>query len=110
MAKTLTTKSIEAAKPSTNRYELPDGGCRGLYLVVQPTGVKSFAVRFRVNGKPQKLTLDQFPALSLAEARKQAATALEKVARGIDPGAEKREAKAPPPTPHDTAAPLPALF
>jgi len=110
MAKTLTTKSIEAAKPSATRYELPDGGCRGLYLVVQPTGVKSFAVRFRVNGKPQKLTLDQFPALSLAEARKQAATALEKVARGIDPGAEKREAKAAPHRTDDTVERLAGLF
>jgi integrase len=94
MAKTLTTKSIAAAKPAAARYELPDGGCRGLYLITQPSGLKSWACRFRINGKSQKLTLGQFPAVSLAEARKLAATAMEQVARGIDPAAEKREAKA----------------
>src|SRR6516165_2395964 len=94
MAKTLTTKSIEAARPAAARYELPDGGCRGLYFITQPSGIKSWAVRFRLNGKTAKLTLGQFPAVSLAEARKLAATAMEQVARGIDPGAAEREAKA----------------
>src|SRR5262245_3533578 len=64
-----------------------------LYLITQPSGIKSWACRFRFNGKSQKLTLGQFPAVSLAEARKLAATAMEQVARGIDPAAEKRKAK-----------------
>jgi integrase len=93
MAKTLTTKSIEAARPGAARYELPDGGCRGLYLITQPSGVKSWACRYRCNGRTSKFTIGQFPAVSLAEARKLAATAMEQVARGIDPAAEKREAK-----------------
>src|SRR5262245_57240492 len=109
MARTLTTKSIEAAKPAAARYELPDGGCRGLYLVAQPSGIKSWACRFRLNGKTSKFTLGQFPAVSLAEARKLAATAMEQVARGIDPAAEKREAKAID-RGRDTVARLAALF
>jgi integrase len=109
MAKTLTTKSIEAAKPAATRCELPDGGCRGLYLITQPSGIKSWACRFRLNGKTSKLTLGQFPAVSLAEARKLAATAMEQVARGIDPAAEKREAKATDRR-RDTVARLAALF
>src|SRR6266545_5012896 len=93
MAKTLTTRSIEAAKPAATRYELPDGGCRGLYLITQPSGIKSWACRFRLNGKSQKLTLGQFPTVSLAKARKLAASAMEQLARGIDPAAERREAR-----------------
>src|SRR5262245_52978659 len=65
-----------------------------LYLITQPSGIKSWACRFRLNGKSQKLTLGQFPTVPLAEARKLAATAMEQVARGIDPAAEKREARA----------------
>src|SRR5260370_13957120 len=43
MAK-LTTKFIENVKPADSRREIPDGGCRGLYLIVQPTGRKAWAV------------------------------------------------------------------
>ena len=50
-----------------------DAGCRGLYLVVQPSGARSWAVRYRHGGQSRKLTLDGFP--SLAAARKQATAA-----------------------------------
>jgi integrase len=88
VAKALSAKSIENLKPETARREIPDG--RGLYLVVQPSGVKSWAVRYRSGGKPRKLTLGTFPAISLAQARSQAAIALETVAKGADPAVEKR--------------------
>ena len=50
MAKGLTTKSIENLKAGAARREVPDGSCAGLYLVVQPTGVRSWAARYRLNG------------------------------------------------------------
>jgi integrase len=90
MAKSLTVKSIENLRPAEVRREIPDG--RGLYLVVQPSGVKSWAVRYRSGGKPRKLTLGTFPAISLADARRKAADALATVARGNDPAAQKRDA------------------
>jgi integrase len=90
MAK-LTTKFIENAKPAADRREIPDSGCRGLYLIVQPTGRKAWAVRYRFKGKPKKFTLDA--GLSLAEARKAATTALHEVERGNDPATLKVEAK-----------------
>jgi integrase len=102
MAKQLTTKSIEAAKPAAARYEIPDRGCRGLYLVTQPSGVKSWACRYRFAGKPTKLTIGTWPTVSLAEARQLAATALADVARGTDPAAAKREARAVEATGRDT--------
>src|SRR5262250_577804 len=95
MTKTLTGKSVEAAKATAVRYEIPDAGCRGLYLVTQPSGLKSWACRYRFEGRPTKLTLGTWPSLSLAEARRAAATALADVARGTDPAAAKREARAP---------------
>jgi integrase len=58
---------------------------------VQPSGVKSFAVRYRFNG-PKKLTLGPVE-MGLAAARKLAGDALFELAQGRDPGAKKREAK-----------------
>src|SRR3546814_10192043 len=57
MAKNLTTKDVENVKPGTARKEIPDALLPGLYLVVQPSGAKSWAVRYRHGGKPRKLTL-----------------------------------------------------
>jgi integrase len=92
MAKKLTSKFVENVKPSPERKEYPDGGT-GLYLVVQPTGVKSFAGRYRHLGTPKKLTLGRWPQLALATARKDWATALHGLAQGRDPAAAREDAK-----------------
>ena len=94
MAKALTTKGIEALKKPATRTEIPDAGLSGLYLVVQPTGSKTWALRARIGGKPVKLTLGKWPVMGLADARTAAATALERIERGEDPVAEKKAAKA----------------
>jgi integrase len=95
MARGLTTKGVEAHKPDPDRrVEISDPGQRGLYLVVQPSGAKSWAARFRHAGKPVKLTLGRWPMMGLAEARAAAAEAIEKVERGANPAAEKAAAKA----------------
>jgi integrase len=105
LSKTLTAIACRNARPGAKRYEKPDGGCPGLYLVVQPSGAKGWAVRFRFRGVRKKLTLGPFLAgngqepaaepmidtpLSLAAARVLATKALRQVKSGIDPTAEKR--------------------
>jgi hypothetical protein len=92
MARRLTAKAIENARPRATRDELPDGGS-GLYLVLQPTGHRSWAVRYRVNGKPVKHTIGAWPAVSLHDARVAAAEALKQVKLGNDPAAAKADAK-----------------
>lgn len=93
----LTLKSVEAVKPDpAKRREVPDGALPGLYLVVQPSGGKSWAVRYRADGKPKKLTLGPYPRVPLTEAREAARTALRAVAEGRDPAGEKQAAKAEP--------------
>lgn len=88
----LTAKKIENIKPGPARQEIADGGCRGLYLVVQPSGRKSWAVRYRFAGKPRKLTLDNF--VSLAEARRAATGALAEIELGNDPAGLKFDTRA----------------
>src|SRR5215472_289792 len=91
MSKRLTALAVDNAKPGTARREISDGGHNGLHLIVQPSGHKSWAVRFRVNGIPRKLTL---PAgLSLHDAREQAAAAVKEAHRGNDPTKTKKAAK-----------------
>jgi integrase len=92
MAKKLTSKFVENVKPLRERKEYPDGGT-GLYLVVQSTGVKSFAGRYRHVGTPKKLTLGRWPQLALVAARKDWATALHGLAQGCDPAAAREDAK-----------------
>ncbi|MBX3537666.1 MAG: tyrosine-type recombinase/integrase [Chelatococcus sp.] len=93
MAKAFTVKGVEAIKSDVVRREIPDGALPGLYLVVQPSGATSWAVRYRYGGKPKKLTIGTYPAIELAAARELARVALRAVAEGRDPGAEKKAAQ-----------------
>jgi len=98
MAKKLTALKIDQLRPRAIRTEYPDGGCAGLYCVIQPTGKRSWAVRYRrkADGKPRKITLDG--SLPLAAARAKGAEYMERVAKGQDPAAalqiEKQAARA----------------
>jgi len=92
MTKKLTAKTIENLKPGLQRREISDGGS-GLYLVLQPSGHRSWALRYRFNGTPAKLTLGPWPRLTLAAARKGAADALHELAQGHDPAAARADAK-----------------
>jgi hypothetical protein len=40
MAKLLTTAAVAKYRPGPKRREIADGGSPGLYLIVQPSGVK----------------------------------------------------------------------
>jgi integrase len=94
MATVLTVKSLENLKPDPKRREVPDALLPGLYFVVQPSGKSSWAVRYRADGRPRKLTLGAYPAINLKSARELARLALAEVAGGGDPGEEKKTAKA----------------
>lgn len=95
MAKALTTKAVDAFQPDPDkRIERADPALPGLYLVIQPSGAKSWALRYRFAGKPKKLTLGRWPVMGVADARRAATEALETLDHGNDPGATKRAAKA----------------
>jgi integrase len=93
MTKALTVKRIENEPAGKSRKEIPDSLLVGLYLMVQPSGAKSFAVRYRYAGQPRKLTLGAFPAITLEAARDIGGKALRAAAEGRDPATEKQAAK-----------------
>jgi integrase len=74
-AKVITHRFVESVRPRPVRTEYPDAGCPGLYLVVQPSGTRSWAFRFRNRGVNGKKTLGRAGdgGLSLAAARTAAA-------------------------------------
>ena len=89
----LTTRAIEAMKPSEARREVPDSLLTSLYLLIQPSGAKSWAVRYRHHGQSRKHTLGAYPLITLAMARQLGAKALRDAAEGRDPAREKTEAR-----------------
>jgi integrase len=108
MAITLTAAAVAKFRPTAQRREIRDGGASGLYLVVQPSGAKSWAMRFRrPSGKSAKLHLGTVDLsgressaepqigvpLTLAAARQLAAEVGRQRLRGIDPAAEHLAAK-----------------
>jgi integrase len=87
----LTAKQVVHMKPTENRQEVPAGPPKGLYLVVQPTGAKSWAFRYRWHGQPRKLTIGTVADFGLAAARAQAESYVEDLEDGKDPAAVQAE-------------------
>jgi integrase len=87
----LTDTALRALKPTDKVQKLSDGG--GLYLHVTPTGSRLWRMAYRFAGKQKLLSFGAYPAISLRDARKLREEAKEQLAKGIDPGAEKRQAK-----------------
>jgi len=90
----LTAPAIEKLKPGPSRREVPDRD--GLFLVVQPSGAKSWAYRYRspADGKPRKLTIGSYPAYGLGDAREKAFEAMKSAQRGVDPVDEAKAIRA----------------
>ena len=93
----LKAATVETLQATDKRQEIPDDLCTGLYLVVQPTGKKSWQVRYRHGGVHRRMTLASFPTLTLAAARVRAREVMAAASEGRDPAEEVKAAKAPKP-------------
>jgi integrase len=87
MRKVLTPRFVETIRPRAARTEYPDAACPGLYLVVQPSGTRSWAHRFRHDGVNGKRTLGRAGTggLSLAAARAAVANHRHRLERAVTP-------------------------
>lgn len=70
-------------KPVPKRFELSDAN--GLSVRVTPTGIIAFQYRYKIDGKPRRMTLGQYDELSLKEARELVAEYRKLVSIGRDP-------------------------
>jgi len=89
----LSVLAVESWKPAATRQEVLDRD--GLYLVVQPSGLKSFALRYRrkSDGKAVKHTIGSYPMISLKDARSKANELRAEIERGADPHGDKVTAR-----------------
>ena len=63
----LTELSLKNLKPREQSYLVRDE--QGLYIQVNPTGTKFWKVRYMVDGKSKKVSLGEYPYITLREAR-----------------------------------------
>jgi integrase len=89
----ISKETVDAAKPTERRYILWDKRLKGFALRVEPSGAKSYIVRYRVGGGRRGL-LKQFKLgahgkLTPEQARKEAGRRLAEAELGGDPQANK---------------------
>ncbi|MFT5446554.1 MAG: integrase [Gammaproteobacteria bacterium] len=91
-----TARSIDALKPATpqqGRYEVWEDNGKGLGLRVSSKDRKSWVFMYRFEGRPRRMTLGTYPAMTLAKAHTAHGTAREKLDKGEDPGIALVEAR-----------------
>jgi len=85
----LTDTAIRALKPGERPRKVFDG--RGLYLLITPKGSRLWRLKYRFQGVEKLLCLGIYPDVTLQSARTHREMARQKIAEGIDPGAERVE-------------------
>jgi integrase len=92
----LTDRTIRDAKPKATVYRLRDGNvvCRGFGVTIAPSGTKTFFLSYTSpeDGKRKQVSIGQFPAMTLKEARLKAGALRETVNSGQDLAFEKKKA------------------
>ncbi|CAD6526159.1 tyrosine-type recombinase/integrase [Paraburkholderia sabiae] len=91
MTATLTHAHLLAAKPKDKPYKVVDD--HSLYLYVPVSGKRKWKFDFRIGGKTSTITLGDFPAMTLKEARTKRDAARELVKDGINPLLRKEQLK-----------------
>ena len=69
-----------------------DSKIAGFALRVSPRGARTFVLRYSINGKQKRWRIGTPKQMTVEEARRKAASALDGLHRGIDPQAEKVKA------------------
>ncbi|WP_048439248.1 tyrosine-type recombinase/integrase [Caenimonas sp. SL110] len=82
---------IRNLKTPEKTYKEPDGN--SLYLLLTPTGLRSWRWDYRFRGAAKTFSIGRFPDVGLAQARTARDEARRKVLSGVDPMEERRETK-----------------
>ena len=93
-----TKPSIEAIKPSMEgkRVTVHDARTPGLICLIYPSGVRTFFVLRKLNGRTERIKIGVFPTISIEQARKKAAVIHAAIATDSNPAAVKRAMRAEP--------------
>ena len=85
----LTDVQCRSAKASSKSYKVYDA--KGLYLEVIPTGKRFWRFRYNYFGKEKRISLGEYPEISLTAARSDAISARTLVKAGIDPSLQRQQ-------------------
>lgn len=84
----LSDAKIRSAKPDVRERKLYDE--KGLFLLLSPSGAKSWKLKYLFAGREKKLSLGTYPEMGLKDARRRAEDARRQISDGVDPSAVKR--------------------
>lgn len=84
----LTDTKLRSLKPQGKVFRLADAN--GLCIEVRPSGARIWRYRYRFAGKANMLTIGEYPAVTLAEARTERDKARALVKKGADPALAAR--------------------
>ena len=88
----ITKRFVDSAEIRDDRWIAWDDDLPGFGLAVMPSGVKSYVVRYRTDGRrDRRQTIGRAGVITPDEARTTAREILVKVAKGADPLAERRD-------------------
>lgn len=88
MSMPLTDTKLKNLKAQPKPYQEADSG--GLFVEITPKGMKVWRLRYRLAGKQEKVSLGEYPAHSLSEARQWRDDCSALFKRGVSPMALKR--------------------
>ncbi len=89
----LTNTYISNLPVALERYHHYDQRVSGLGIMVFPTGVKTYFLYMKHEGKPQRFKIGRFPDISVENARTLALKLKCDITNGIDPKAKKKAAE-----------------
>ncbi len=88
----LSDTKIRHLKPTEKAYKVADE--KGLYALVTPSGKVLFRLKYRFGGSEKTLSFGAYPDITLKDARTLRDEARSHLAKGVDPSAAKKAAKA----------------
>lgn len=93
LSKPLTDMACRNAKhnPEGKGNKLFDGG--GLFLELMPSGSKKWRLKFRFNGRENRMSFGDYPTVSLSDARERREAAKKLLASGADPARRRDDAR-----------------
>jgi len=90
-----TKQLLQSLKPPTSgRLYIADTREKGLSAYVTPSGIITFFVRKRINGRDERVVIGRYPETTVEQARTQALSIKSQVAQGKDPNEDKRRMRA----------------
>ena len=92
----LSEKIVKAAEPRARPYQIFDEEVVGFSAVIQKSGSRGFALDYSFKGRQRRMSIGRWPEWSVTAARDRAKQLRREIDAGLDPLAERHEARSAP--------------